>query len=199
MARQTARTRLAGMISRFHRAGLSRAGNGTAENSNALSGGLALLLRGLHGMVLLTGIWWMAALCTQFLLPAAPPPLLVTESPVVVASGIASRHVYGLAAATAPATSGTEKSTAAYRLVGLIAASGPHTSGTAVLAEHGKTETLVVQAGQDVAPGIRLLAVAADHVILRTGQGEFSLRLPEPARPVSSPTASQGKTCLSDC
>src|SRR5487761_1913339 len=75
----------------------------------------------------------------------------------------------------------------AIRLLGVVAASGGR-RGYAVVQLEGK-QILAVHEGEDVAPGIRLAEVDADHVILERNGVRETLAWPQ--RPGSAPASAQ--------
>lgn len=131
----------------------------------------------IHLPELSVGAGWIAALALTAWLAAgwfwrlsAPEPVaLVTQQitdPQAAARSVAQRHLFGdsaTASAAAPAR--------AYTLVGAMTGSSRQ-PGFAVLGETGKPPQSVFE-GEEIAPGVKLVKVLADKVmIVRDGRSE---------------------------
>jgi hypothetical protein len=89
--------------------------------------------------------------------------------PVAASQGIAARHLMG--ERTTAQTGTDEQHRGAYRLLGLMTASRG-LPGFAILVNGGK-ESLVVVEGEEIVPGLTLLEVLPDQVVIgREGQTE---------------------------
>lgn len=136
---------------------------------------LSLLSVALLGAVLAYWTWaWFAPRPEPRLEPAA------AQSGSVASAGAIFGIVPRQQAAAAPTG-------IAIKLLGVVAASGGR-RGYAVVQLEAK-EIRAVHEGEDVAPGIRLAEVLADHVILERSGMRETLALPE--RKGSAPTAAQ--------
>ena len=115
----------------------------------------------------------------------APRPEPRIEASAVQSASVASAGtIFGNVARAQAAAAPTG---IAIKLLGVVAASGGR-RGYAVVQLEGK-QVLAVHEGEDLAPGIRLAEVHAEHVILeRNGLRET---LAWPQRPGSAPRASQ--------
>ncbi len=113
----------------------------------------------------------------------APRPQLRTEATAAQTGSVASAGaVFGSVPRNQAAATPTG---IAIKLLGVVAASGGR-RGYAVLQLEGK-QVLAVHEGEDVAPGIGLARVLADHVILERNGVRETLAWPE--RKVSAPAA----------
>jgi general secretion pathway protein C len=77
----------------------------------------------------------------------------------------------------APAGAGASSGSGALRLSGVMAAAGGQ-GGYAVLRIDGKRSVAVLE-GEEVAPGLRLAEVHADHIVLERNGARETLALPE--------------------
>jgi general secretion pathway protein C len=152
---------------------LSFARPGLAQT--VLVSSLTLLAVALLGAVLAYWTWvWFAP---------RPEPRL--EAAAVQTGNVASAGtIFGV---VPPQQAAAAPTGIAIKLLGVVAASGGR-RGYAVLQLEAK-QILAVHEGEDVAPGVRLAEVLADHVILERSGVRETLALPE--RKGSGPAAAQ--------
>jgi general secretion pathway protein C len=123
--------------------------------------------------------WVLAYWTWAWLAPRAEPRV---EATAVQSGGVASA---GAVFGTLPRKQETAAPTGiAIRLLGVAAASSGR-RGYAVVQLEAK-QILAVREGEDVAPGIRLAEVHADHVILERNGGRETLAWPEKKTSASS-------------
>jgi len=104
----------------------------------------------------------------------AAPPLLQTTGRISDAYqlfGNAQQNSAGIALA------GQASTTSAIRLLGIVAASEGHNGYAVVQIQAG--DILALREGENIAPGIRLAAVASDHLILERSGTRENLTWPE--------------------
>lgn len=98
---------------------------------------------------------------------------VVETDPVAVAQAVAAKHLMGV-----PKVQTEDKSAGgrgSFRLLGLMTASD-RWPGFAILSQHDK-ESLVVMEGEEVLPGVTLLKVMSDQVIIERNGTKESLPL----------------------
>jgi len=100
----------------------------------------------------------------------AAPPLLQTTGRINDAY-----HLFGNSDGTALA--GQASTTSAIRLLGIVAATHGHDGYAVVQIQSG--DIVALREGENIAPGIRLAAVAADHLILERSGTRENLTWPE--------------------
>lgn len=128
--------------------------------------------------------WVLAYWSWLWLLPRPQPR--GDDTPLAVASGASPAALFGVA----PRTAGAPPATGlALRLQGVVAAE-QNARGYAVLQIDAK-RVVAVLAGDEVAPGVRLAEVHADHVILERGGLRETLAWPPKA--VNAPPAPVNK------
>jgi len=118
----------------------------------------------------------------------APRPVSRTEATAVQTGSVASAGaIFGIVPRNQSIAAPTG---IAIKLLGVVAASGGR-RGYAVVQLEGK-QVLAVHEGEDVAPGIRLAQVLAEHVILERNGVRETLAWPEKKGPApASPQAAQ--------
>ena len=152
------------------------------RSSTAQTAGVTLLTVAALAVLALTGTHW----TWQWL---APRPLL-RATPAV--NGIDhSASASGLFGNPALDTDNATPTGIDIRLLGVIAATTGG-RGYAVLRIEPK-QILTVPEGEDIAPGIRLAEVAADHVILERGGSRETLGWPAKSLAAESPALRIGK------
>lgn len=112
-------------------------------------------------------------------LPEQAPPQAAAPAPLAAASPPAQ-------APAAPPQAPDQSTTAALRLYGVLG--GGLGGGSAIFGSSADDQRLV-EVGRDVAPGLRLHAVARDHVLLETASGLSRLRLGGGALAAVAPAA----------
>jgi general secretion pathway protein C len=108
-------------------------------------------------------------------------PRAEARAPAVVQTGGAVDAAYGLFGSASPNRSGAAPTSGAITLLGLVAGSGNRSgsqSGYAVLRIDAK-KTVVVLQGQEVEPGLRLVEVHVNHIILERNGARQTLAWPE--------------------
>jgi general secretion pathway protein C len=94
-------------------------------------------------------------------------PTTSLVDPVAASQAIASRHLMGVATVQATGSEGNNS----YRLLGLMTSS-PGEPGFAILAEGGKGALVVVE-GEEIVPGLKLIRILPDQVVVgRDGNTE---------------------------
>jgi hypothetical protein len=94
-------------------------------------------------------------------------PTTSLVDPVAASQAIASRHLMGVATVQATGSEGQNS----YHLLGLMTSS-PGAPGFAILADSGKG-TLVVVEGDEIVPGLELIKILPDKVVVgRDGNTE---------------------------
>lgn len=134
-----------------------------------------LMVMALMGLGSVAAYWTWA-----WLLPRQEQRAVVAE--LVVESTRSANVLFGVAstAQQAPASG------LGFRLLGIVAAT-PGRRGYAVLQNAAK-QVVVVGAGEDIAPGIRLVEVATDHLILARAGNRETLAWTPSSVPLSSLT-----------
>jgi len=121
--------------------------------------------------------WVCAGVYWSLSAPATPRPATGLETdPQRVVQAIASRHLFGMAAANAPAAA--TRGPVDFRLNGIIAAQAQGKPAYAILVPEGKPAQLVRE-GEEVAPGITLQRVLPREVELSRGGQTQTLSLPD--------------------
>jgi general secretion pathway protein C len=130
------------------------------------------------GMAVVVGVSWLSSLTLAawiasgwFWDRAAPAivqlPTTSLVDPVAASQAIASRHLMGVATVQSTGSEGNNS----YRLLGLMTSS-PGAPGFAILAEGGKGSLVVVE-GEEIAPGLKLMKILPDQVVVgRDGNTE---------------------------
>ncbi len=94
-------------------------------------------------------------------------------------SAALTQDAYGLFGGARRDAGGAAPSPGSIKLLGIVAASG-NRLGYAVLRLDGR-QTLAVPQGAEVEPGLRLVEVQVDHVVLERSGGRESLAWPKKA------------------
>jgi general secretion pathway protein C len=105
----------------------------------------------------------------------APSP--APRAPSAVQPGARASTAAGLFGAAPQGAGAAAMGAGALRLMGVVAAAAGR-GGQAVLRLDGK-RSLAVLEGEDIAPGLRLAEVHADHIVLERNGARETLALPE--------------------
>ena len=144
------------------------------------------MLRGLgwcvSGALVILGCWLAVRLLTGFTTPLPPPRQLVLQAPVAVAARLAEQALLGYAApaefsSTLPAGASTLQN---LQLLG-VWSSKVSAEARAILRQDGGGAPLVLAIGDELASGIRLVAIAPGEITLAAPGREVTLTLPRPA------------------
>lgn len=121
--------------------------------------------------------WLCAGIYWSLTAPATPRPASdIDTDPQRVVQALVSRHLFGLPAPTAAAT--TAAAPTDIRLTGVIAAQAEGQPAYALLAIEGKPAQ-VVREGDEMAPGVTLKRVLPREVEIARGGQTQTLSLPE--------------------
>lgn len=105
----------------------------------------------------------------------APRPEASTPAAVDTGSGTSAAALFGKS--QGDRVSAASPGTSTIRLLGVVAAAEGHLGYAVLNLDSG--ETLAVLEGEDVAPGIRLVEVGVDHVVLERGAVRETLTWPQ--------------------
>lgn len=123
----------------------------------------------LLGLVLAYWTWaWLAP---------RPEPRAPVAAPADGRAGEPTQDAYALFGGARRGGSGTAPVTGAITLLGIVAAEGGR-PGYALLRLDGRP-TLAVPQGSDVEPGLRLVEVRVDHIVLERSSGRETLAWPQ--------------------
>ena len=134
------------------------------------------------GALVILGCWLAVRLLTGFTTPLPPPRQLVLQAPVAVAARLAEQALLGYAApaefsSTLPAGASTLQN---LQLLG-VWSSKVSAEARAILRQDGGGAPLVLAIGDELASGIRLVAIAPGEITLAAPGREVTLTLPRPA------------------
>lgn len=137
---------------------------------------------GVSGALVILGCWLAVRLLTGFTTPLPPPRQLVLQAPVAVAARLAEQALLGYAApaefsSTLPAGASTLQN---LQLLG-VWSSKVSAEARAILRQDGGGAPLVLAIGDELASGIRLVAIAPGEITLAAPGREVTLTLPRPA------------------
>jgi general secretion pathway protein C len=106
-------------------------------------------------------------------------PSPAPRAPAAVEASVRTSSAAGLFRAAKEGSGAPSAASGAIRLMGVAAASGER-RGNAVLRLDGKKTVAVLQ-GEDIEPGLRLVEVHADHIVVERSGVRESLAWPEKA------------------
>ena len=139
------------------------------------------------GALVILGCWLAVRLLTGFTTPLPPPRQLVLQAPVAVAARLAEQALLGYAApsefsSTLPAGASALQN---LQLLG-VWSSKVSAEARAIVRQDGGGAPLVLAIGDELASGIRLVAIAPGEITLAAPGREMTLTLP---RPATAPTS----------
>ena len=134
------------------------------------------------GALVILGCWLAVRLLTGFTTPLPPPRQLVLQAPVAVAARLAEQALLGYAApsefsSTLPAGASALQN---LQLLG-VWSSKVSAEARAIVRQDGGGAPLVLAIGDELASGIRLVAIAPGEITLAAPGREVTLTLPKPA------------------
>lgn len=163
-------TRLASGMTSFNQ----RAGSAAAKAI-----GLRGLGWGISALVVALGVWLVVQLLGGFVAPLPAPQQSLRQSPLAVAAQFAERPLLGRksesAAVAAPVVQNAQ-------LLGVLS-SRVASEARAIIRQEGQAAPLVLAIGDELASGVKLLAIGAQQVTLSTMGRESTLALPDPGPP----------------
>jgi type II secretory pathway component PulC len=101
---------------------------------------------------------------------------VLETDPVVMAQSVAAKHLMGVHKGQAEGQDIARRGS--FRLLGLMTASD-RWPGFAILSQDGK-ESLVVTEGEEIVPGVSLIKVMSDQVVIRRDERTESIALSLP-------------------
>ena len=139
------------------------------------------------GALVILGCWLAVRLLTGFTTPLPPPRQLVLQAPVAVAARLAEQALLGYAtpaefSSTLPAGASALQN---LQLLG-VWSSKVSAEARAIVRQDGGGAPLVLAIGDELASGIRLVAIAPGEITLAAPGREMTLTLP---RPATAPTS----------
>jgi hypothetical protein len=167
---QGAMTQLASGMTGFNQ----RAGSAAAKAM-----GLRGVGWGISALVVALGVWLVVQLLGGFVAPLPAPQQSLRQSPLAVAAQFAERPLLGRksesAAVAAPVVQNAQ-------LLGVLS-SRVASEARAIIRQEGQAAPLVLAIGDELASGVKLLAIGAQQVTLSAMGRESTLALPDPGPP----------------
>ena len=152
-----------------------------SSSSAAKTMGLSVLGWGISALVVALGCWLTLHLLAGFVSPLPPPQPSLRLSPLAVAAQFAERPLMerGTEPAAAPVTGSVMQNA---QLLGVLS-SRVASEARAIIRREGLVAPLVLAIGDELASGVKLLAIGAQQVTISVSGRQTTLALPDPRPP----------------